>query len=288
MSYDEAVLERKPAKIRKPLTPISPNRRAKVDIPFDVVSRNITSRLTMPSLSLLQNVGDGRLSLFSIDSHGREQPDGARSDQWWMLNFFDVLVNRANLVNGLKRARSCRARKYPAEEQFDGKEDWDTTAVTGVDLEEMLLLLDGIEDDFCLFLTAEGQLCRLMLSVADHMGRCLLFKAWIVLVGRFCGWDAVQRAYCNLQALERVSLHWGSCTGPSRTMFDAASEFTGTMIATSAKWKVNYALVDQVRDDYFGDHANDVVICAMHGWDCCGFMEDAPVEWSSSDDGLEE
>lgn len=192
------------------------------------------------------------------------------TDWFWMMHVFSVANERWSLTAWLDEVLNAPVlnRVYTDSFVFDGQENYNTEDFYTVSVEQMTSLLAGTCTDPVGFFQAEGQLMRVMVSCTQHPARLAAYRAYVVLIGRFCGWNAVKRITKYIDKLENASLMAQCCNAALSGFLSGMRRYTSVMMVMDALWSKTFDAVEEMRDEYLWNWCFDSKICALHGFDC--------------------
>lgn len=284
----EPVLKRKALGDRSPNTARSP-------IPRSDMARNILATLSLTSVSVHRNPALHPVSLFEVPSESEIQLPRDKSDGYWLNHYYEFFQIDLNLDVLFDKFGGIGEKNYPKNYEFEGSENWDRYEMYGVTREEMLQVYEapvrGEKEDFFLFLRAEGQLVRLMMAASDHPGRVLLLNAWIVLWTAYCGSKGIDALVQNLDRLEQMTSQWMACRRPGTTSaLQSFRKLCAHQVKLNGHWIVVFDNLEKLRLDRLELLCHENCMCALHGWDCITYMQDAQLDWDDppSDTEVEE
>lgn len=268
----------------------SPNAaRGLSDLRAGNLLRNASDRLNLISMAHFQVVRCGAESCFeNVFGDARRFGTGqslACTDEFWIQNIYQLAGKRWTIDQWLASVCVDDGRYVVYDESFewDDSENYSSEEMYGVTLYDLEGLLNGSDGSFGTFLRAEGQLARVILNSPDLPVRLVAFKAWIILVGRFCGGSVAMVASRPLIKFTQGSLHWGSCTAePGKGMFRAFDNYAKELISCNASWLWATREVNTVREAYIGSWCFDRNVCALHYDRCVNVMEMAAIDWDET------
>lgn len=274
---------------RQALSEISSNTRTSAAISKGVMARNILNRLALTSLTVFRDPSAHAESLFEVPRHGCVAIPYERSDGYWLKHYFEFFQVEIDLDHVFEACAGIDDKQYPTSYDFEGGENWDPNEMYGVSKEDMRRLYGSPfaddEPEFALFLRAEGQLVRLMLAAPDHPGRVVLLHAWLTLWTIFCGSKDTDAICQNLDRLSGRTSQWMAClVRGTETALESFTKLAGYQVTLNAHWIVAMKNINSLRRSKLELLCSQSCMCALHGWDCVRFMEDAQIVHDGNSD----
>lgn len=266
-----------------PMVSMPPNTRRQVEKIGAWTGARYWDRTTLPSMASYDKVRNGVGSLF-VDYGPAESESFVGGDRWWLSRIHEIHCGEWSLELWQSEVEGSEdVVSYDSSHVFHGSDDYSTYSCYGVKPEVMYALLSGSCADFGWFVRAEGQLCRVMLSTPEHEIRLVAYRAWLVLIGRFCGGLAYAKGSRLVSKLAELSPSTLVCNASGfNGMFYGFLKHANNMIRIQSIWYYVLGIVDKLRDDYFGDWSFDCYICPLHGWECLSFLSAIELDWEAT------
>lgn len=266
---------------RSPLRVTSSNIRRKA--PLVTYYGNLLDKFQLPSFTLATGRHGARVDPFVAHSSCEVHYGQRTSDEFWSKYVGEFVSRKCDMERWQRELSTgdLESISYDEEYRFHGCEDYDSTALYGVDESVLLAMLDGSDLDFWAFLCAEGQFVRVMLSTSDSAVRTYAFQVWLVLVGRVCGTKAYRGAAGALDALLNLGTNGSCCPTQGSGVFRSLDRHAVVVLRSQQFWMCTLRGVSTMREHYYGDWCFDVDLCPLHGIDCCTVAA-TQVDWDTT------
>ena len=260
---------------RSPLEEVSAHDRAYSQAQ---IARVCLRKLDMSCLGAWTDGWSGASGRFGYDVsvvRRRSAPVEMGSDWFWIRRIWDTSAGSWHSDQWLEDILKAwpMDRYYTESFVADDLENYDANACYSVQEPQMLSLLLGSCSDPVGFFKAEGQLLRVMVCSSQHPARLAAYRAYLVLIGRFCGGNALSHMMDDYDKLVSLNQMSAGCNAGRKGFMDAIIQHSGSNIFAESLWRRTFCAIRDTREVYFGDWAFDIDMCAIHGFDCMLYLK---------------